>query len=380
MSFRRLIALSLTVLMIFTILSPLSSYAQTDSELPIGTQTEVMPDQTLGTPEEPILTASEPPPAATTPEVVIPPDSTQEAPVREEPELETIPLTEEHPAATTTPEVVITPDSTQEAPSSEESAPALTSIPDPEPIRPMNLIMDPPPDIDGTLESPGSLTLDQSYQIASFNAATEKYFTFTVAEPGTYSLQIINQTGVTLAADFGTLIEGVFTELTTDQTWDTSHTYNFISEGAYCLKMANTNESGDQGSVSFMLSKSTFMNPLATENTLASPGELSLGTNYPIGFFPTGTSQYFTFTINAAGSYAATYAITGDTPVLTMELGTVSGETFTSLATDTSGTIEYNLTEAGTYYLKVTNSGTDGGITLLVKELIATTPTPITGT
>jgi len=214
--------------------------------------------------------------------------------------------------------------------------------------------------IEGTIESPEALEQDTSYEINPFNPEAEKYFTFHISETGEYRLDILSQRNISLSCDFGLLEGAEFIELTTESEWDSSYIYNFTDTGIYCLKLVNTNSSGDAGSVVFALSK--------VINTLSEPGVLTLGTSLEAAAFAPKSTQFFAFSIPEEGSYVTTYSVVYGSPKLTMDIGTVTDDEFSSIRTDDKGIIEYTFDVTGDYLLRVANTGTYGEADILIEE------------
>jgi hypothetical protein len=99
---------------------------------------------------------------------------------------------------------------------------------------------------------------------------------------------------------------------------------------------------------------------------------LLLRVAFVISDFKTGEEQYLSFDVNEPGSYSVTYSLIPDTDIysvntdtvnVTMQLGTLTGEAgaeaFAPL-TEAGAVLDYELTEAGTYYIKLTNLGISG--------------------
>ncbi|NLO21434.1 MAG: PKD domain-containing protein, partial [Syntrophomonadaceae bacterium] len=121
-----------------------------------------------------------------------------------------------------------------------------------------------------------------------------------------------------------------------------------------------------------------FMSSLSMSYTMEAPGEIVLGSVYSVTPFPALSTQYFTFTIPAAGgSYNISYSTMAG-PVLGMNLGTVSEASFEQLAAHSQGQIQYSFPVTDTptqYYLQMENTGSELEVSLLVEENIP----PISG-
>ncbi|MBP1760596.1 MAG: hypothetical protein H6Q64_138, partial [Firmicutes bacterium] len=410
---KRFVALLLTLLMIFTSLPPMSVYAQIEAA---DTAASDVSDQTLWTSSDPLLTPAESPSAetsapvdASSPDVTITqdtPSATESTPAPAEttsPEENTTaagetPVTDEtvtadattpaEETATTGETTAPTEDSSTEEPTTpaestnpeDTAAPGETAtteepvvpeetttpetaaleevVPAPEVNPLMTPMMEP---LAVTPDAAENIILGTPYNIMPFFANSTQYYKFTTNAAGTYTITytVSPPGGPVLTMHLGTVSEGNFTSL----AQDTAGTISLPLEAGvtYYLQLINT---GMMGPVNLIVNEQTL------PNSITNPDTLSLGENYQVAPFPAASPRYYKFDITTAGTYTATYSIATPPggPVLAMSLGSVSGETFNSLASDTAGTIEYTFATAGTYYLQVVNSGTQGMVTLLVKE------------
>ncbi|HCU08203.1 MAG TPA: hypothetical protein DF480_04445, partial [Clostridiales bacterium] len=112
--------------------------------------------------------------------------------------------------------------------------------------------------------------------------------------------------------------------------------------------------------------------PPPASYTISAPGYITVDEAFIVPLFPGGSTQYFSFTVTTTGAYTIIHDAATSGPVLSTKMGTVSGdpgvETFQELASDVDGSIGYNFETAGTFFLEVVNSGTDGAVVLQVNS------------
>jgi hypothetical protein len=110
-------------------------------------------------------------------------------------------------------------------------------------------------------------------------------------------------------------------------------------------------------------------------STIDTAEAIALETDFEISQFPEYEVRYYTFTIPEAGNYKASYTSATGYAYLNMQMGTVTGDYFETLAYSSyDGTVEYSFPAAGTYYLYVINYGSVDDVTLQIERA------PISGT
>ncbi|MDD2302101.1 MAG: chitobiase/beta-hexosaminidase C-terminal domain-containing protein, partial [Eubacteriales bacterium] len=235
----------------------------------------------------------------------------------------------------------------------------------------------PPPVANFPISSPAVLAIDALEPLTvTFPGGTTQYFSFDVATPGSFTIiATAFTTEPALTMELGTVTgtsgSEAFNTITTDS--DGLITYDIDTVGTYTLEIVN---SGDTGVVSvFVNSDGGTAPPLYT---ISSPGIIPVDAPTGIPDFPADSTQYFTFSITTPGAYTIICDAVSSGAVLTMKLGTVSGdpgaEIFQELASDVDGVIGYDFETAGTFFLEVVNSGTSDLVIFQVNSPGGTPP------
>ena len=220
------------------------------------------------------------------------------------------------------------------------------------------------PDNHGNTQATATLVMSGTSVTGNIDPSTdEDYFSIAVSGAGT-----IRATTTGSADTVGTLYDITGNELATDDDSGTGTnfdlSYSVTAAGTYYIRVTSS------GTSTGMYRLSAQFIPDNHGNTQATATLVTSGTAVTGNIDPITDEDYFSIVVSGAGTITAATTGSADT------VGTLYDITGNELATDDdSGTgmnfdLSHNITAAGTYYIRVTGSGTNTGMYSLTATFI----------